>query len=102
VDEEINIAYDARHYGTTTYEMRERLLASEECSKKHVEDYVVCYNAAIWGLSERAYRKRYENAKECRRDIDTKSLAGPPKKERRDHPLVIKLHTCERSVMLRF
>jgi len=102
VNEEIGIAYQARHYGTTTSEMRKRVLASEECFKRPAYiGTVACYNAALWGVSERAYLERYKKAEECRlRDIDVKFLQGLPRKERSDHPLVIKRETCERSVML--
>lgn len=101
VNEEVEIAYQARHYGTSTSKMRERLHDSKGCDRLAASDYVICYNAALWGLSERVYRERYENAKACRRADDFKFLRAMPKKERRDNPLWIQWETCERNSMLR-
>ena len=102
VHQEIEIAYEARHYGASTPEMRERERDSEKCRGRRLasEYYVECYNAALWGLSERVYRERYENAKACRRADDFKLLLAMPKTERRDNPLWIQWETCERNIML--
>ena len=98
VHQEINIAYDARHYGTTMSQMRQRELNSEACRKRD-KGYGDCLFAAYWNLSERVYLERYEKARACRREDDFKLLLAMPKKERRDHPLWIKWETCERNVM---
>ena len=99
VHQEIEIAYQARHYGASTSEIRERLLDSEKCSSRKI-DYLTCYDAALWGLSERVYRERYENAKACRRADDFKLLLAMPKTVRRDNPLWVQWETCERNIML--
>ena len=101
VYQEVDIAYEARHYGTSTSEMRERERDSQKCHDgRSSSDYVDCYLAALWGLSERVYRERYENAKACRRADDFKWLLAMPKTERKDHPLWIQWETCERNIML--
>jgi hypothetical protein len=100
--QEISVAYDARHYGATTSEMRKRLRTLEECRKRQSQDYVVCYDAAHWGLSERVYLERSKRLDECWRDVDSRLLQGLPKKERIDHPIVLKREACERSMMLGF
>ena len=103
VNQEVEIAYQARRYGASTSEMRNRLHDSEACRQRTspASDYVMCYNAALWGLSERVYRERYQNAKACRRADDFKLLLAMLKKERRDNPLWIQRERCERDSMLR-
>jgi hypothetical protein len=96
VHQEIEIAYEARHYGASTSEMREREIDSEKCRENFD-----CQLASLWGLSERAYRERYQNAKACRRADDFKLLLAMPKTKRRDNPLWIQWETCERNIMLR-
>jgi len=102
VYQEIEIAYEARHYGASTSEMRVRVRDSEACfqTRRSSADYVVCSNAALWGLNEQTYRERYERARTCRRSDDFNVLLAMPKSERRDHPLWIKWETCERNIML--
>lgn len=99
VHQEIEIAYDARHYGVSTFEMRKRLRNSDECRQRDT-DYFACYDAALWGLTERVYRERYEKARACRRADDFKILLAMPKTERRDDSRWIKWETCERNIML--
>jgi hypothetical protein len=99
VNQEIEIAYQARHYGTNTSQMRQRELNSDACRKKK-EGYFDCLFAAYWNLSERVYRERSEKARACRREDDFKLLRAMSKKDRRDHPLWIKWENCERNVML--
>ena len=99
--QEIEIAYEARYYGTTTSEMRERDRDSEAChTRKNFADRLNCLGAAWWGLSEGTYRERYERAKGCRHADEFNFLLSLPKAERRDHPLWIKWETCERDIML--
>jgi hypothetical protein len=99
VHQEIDIADQARLYGATTSEMRDRLLDSKKCRMKD-PNFVYCYDAALWGLSERVFRERYRNAEACKREEDFKILLAMPKTERREHPLWIQWETCARNSML--
>jgi hypothetical protein len=104
VYQEVQSSYDARHYGVTTSEMRERERDAQGCfMRKDMNGWARwnCAEALRWGLSEGVYRERSGKKQECRLDDDFKLLLAMPKKERRDHPLWVKWETCERNTMLR-
>jgi hypothetical protein len=62
------------------------------------KDSFDCSQALLWGLSERVFRQRWENAQRCLFD-DREKVFTLPKKDRRDHPLFIKWETCIRNIM---
>jgi hypothetical protein len=96
VYQEVEISYSARRHGVTTSEMRRREIDAEECYKR--KDSFDCSQALLWGLSERVFRQRWENAQRCLFD-DREKVFTLPKKDRRDHPLFIKWETCIRNIM---
>jgi hypothetical protein len=97
VYQEVQISYDARAFGVTTSEMRQRENDREGCERKHA---TYGCQAILWGLSERVFGERVKKAQLCWIDDDRKVLQAMPKKERRDHPLWIKRETCIRNIML--
>jgi hypothetical protein len=97
VYQEVHTSYDARAFGVTTSEMRQRETDREGCERKHAR--YGC-QAILWGLSERVFDERVKKVQMCWIDDDRKVLQAMPKKERRDHPLWIKRETCIRNIML--
>jgi len=102
VFDEIQVAYDARRYGVTTLEMRQRDRDAEEClQKKTTAGVITCQEAVRWGLSERAYSEQSAKAKACKlSDDDLRVLEALPRRQVRDHPLILKQESCERAIML--
>jgi hypothetical protein len=99
VHQEIDTSYDARKYGVTTSQMRQREIDAKWCETRD-KDLYVCQEALKWGLSEGLYRERSEKAAKCWADEDVKIVRAISKKERRDHPSWIKMETCTRNIML--
>jgi Clp protease len=105
--QEIETSYQARRYGVTTSEMRQRQQDWKSCLKV-VPYNDNCIGSAVWGLSERVYVERDKKVKaECwfekhklESDKDVKTLFSIPRKARRDHPITIRRETCERNIML--
>jgi hypothetical protein len=115
VYEEVEISYDARRYGVTTSEMRQRQQeAAADCEylmptgQGILEDldalghHHICSEAMKWGLSQRVYRQRQEKVEaECKiSDRDGEILDATPKKIRRDHPISVRWENCVRTIML--
>jgi hypothetical protein len=101
--DEVQISYEARAYGVSTYEMRKRNQDADTCyGLSDTSQLFSCMEAKKWGLSERVYREREANATTCAPlDDEIKILDNIPKKQRRDHPFFIRAETCKRNVMLR-
>jgi hypothetical protein len=111
---EIEVAREARRYGTTTSGMRQRQAEAkqEPCKFYDVQGLSDkkpdCAYSAYWGLSERIYRERNAKAKEeCwfsnereYSDIEDTALKQTPRKLRDNLPFVIRVETCVRNVML--
>jgi hypothetical protein len=105
--EEIEISYQARTYGVTTSEMRQRQQDWKSCLKAVPYNYN-CIGSTVWGLSERVYVEREKKVKmDCwpqenkvEGDKDVETLFAIPRKARRDHPITIRRETCERNIML--
>lgn len=112
---EIEVAREARKYGTTTSEMRQRQAEAKQVpclfydeqglSEKKKPD---CAYAAYWGLSERVYRERitkakmgcwFSNEREYS-DEDVAMLKQTPRKLRDNLPFVIRVESCVRAVMI--
>lgn len=102
IQQEIEIAYQARHYGTSTAEMRVRTDKAEGCMRRsNANDYLDCYNAALWGVSEQTFREREAFLNACYNADDYRFLLTLPTKTRRDNPVFIKREKCEQNAMLR-
>jgi hypothetical protein len=103
--DEVSTSYDARRYGITTSEMRQRKKdAEKECSKFIQDIYrrLTCTEAIEWGLSERVYRERQPKSDQnCGiSDDEITILNAVPRRGRMDHPIIIRLETCRRNIML--
>ncbi len=109
---EIEVAREARKYGTTTSEMRQRQAEAKDTrcdpSALHQENYSDCQYSLYWGLSERVYQERNAKAKtECwfskhwpYSDNEDAMLKQTPRKLRDNLPFVLRVETCTRNVML--
>lgn len=111
---EILIARNARYFGTTTSEMRQRLQDAEGCGSPKSFDiadlgeWAACQDAIKWGVGGRVYLERMARSKkECW--FNDKQRFSPeaqatidktPQKLMWDLPLYVRLETCVRSVML--
>src|SRR5215208_27883 len=102
VFQEIQIAYDARRYGLTTFEMRQRDLDAEGCWKigRATAEVTTCQEAIRWGLSERLYRERSAKANCEVGKAELRILEALPRDQWRDHPITVRHENCERSIML--
>jgi hypothetical protein len=133
VYQEVEISYDARRFGVTTSEMRQRQHAANELCRRRWRGHFVfspaerdnerpappkpkanfgqndrywdeddCKNAVKWGLSERVYNQgRQKIGDKCfLSHEERKVLNAISKKEKRDHPLVIRSENCVRTIML--
>jgi hypothetical protein len=106
--QEIEMSFQARHYGVTTSEMRQRHQDMNNCEKLASPDNLRCLGPAAWGLSVRVYEEREKKVKkECwfqenkmESDKDVEALFAIPRKARPDHPITIRRETCERNIML--
>jgi hypothetical protein len=102
VYEEVEIAYEARQYGITTSEMRQRNENAEKCNGfPDISRRLTCEEAIKWGLSERVYEQRQQKVSVCGlRDDEAKIADAVPTKERRDHPIWVRAENCARKIML--
>jgi hypothetical protein len=96
---EVEIARDARRYGITTSEMRQREQDAKSCDRSR---YATCSEAIRWGLSERVYveRKAKVDAACELSDEEGGKVDKTPFKLRSDLPSTIRLETCQRRIML--
>jgi hypothetical protein len=98
---EVQFAYNARRYGMTPAQMRERERDAEECLTRSVKEIVICQEATRWGLSVELYRERSAKIKACELGYDDRlTLQALPPGRRRDHPLVLKQEACQQKIML--
>jgi ATP-dependent protease ClpP protease subunit len=103
--EELATAANARTYGITTLEMRERFEDMKRCPND--KNNSTCHWATLWGLSERVYTQRYDKAKrKCQfsenerfNEEETKIFWDTPTKKRLDLPFYVQFQTCMRSIM---
>jgi hypothetical protein len=103
--DEVRISYEARSYGVTTSEMRQREEDAEQCYKlapAGTSQFLMCYEARMWGLSERVYRERQQKvSRACvLRDDEGKIIDAIPRRDRKDHPIWIRMESCVRNIML--
>ena len=100
VFQEIQIAYDARRYGVTALEMRQREQDAETCFRRPSSEILTCQWAINWGLSERVYRERSAKTTACELgDEDSRVLLALLRGQHHDHPLVLKHEACVRKIM---
>jgi hypothetical protein len=108
---EIEIAREARKYGITTFEMRKRQADAKmkRCdSSAAYQKSPDCEYSIYWGLSERVYHERNDKAqKECwftnkqeYSDNEDATLKRTPRKLRDNLPFVVRLESCQRTIML--
>lgn len=69
--------------------------------RSNANDYLDCYNAALWGVSEQTFRERKAFLNACYNADDYRFLLTLPTKTRRDNPVFIKREKCEQNAMLR-
>jgi hypothetical protein len=103
--DEVRISYEARRYGVRTAEMRLREEDAEQCYKLRApgtSQFLTCYEARMWGLSDRVYQERQEKAsRSCRlSDDEAKIVDAIPRRDRKDHPIWIRMESCVRGIML--
>jgi hypothetical protein len=91
-------SYDAREYGVTTAEIRQRKKDAETCSGR--SDAEKCRKAIYWGLSERVYENRKKNMHCVYTFEEVKSWELVKRKELKDHPSILKYEACVRNTML--
>jgi hypothetical protein len=97
VYEETEIAWQARIYGVTTMEMRNRNQDAENSCKADWD----CIYAIKWGLSKAVYRERSERARICSLTSEEQaSLLLAPMRLRSENPLIIRKEDCTRNIML--
>jgi hypothetical protein len=120
VFDEVETARNARRFGLTTAQMRQRDQDADLCLRRGLDTITKanreiiaeatfnCTEAVNWGLSERIYLERDARAKkECWFDSEHKfsgadraTLDNVPVRIRPDHPLILQLENCVRNVML--
>jgi hypothetical protein len=98
---EAQVAYDARRYGMTTAQMRQKERDAEGCLVRAATEVVVCREAIRWGLSEPVYRERSKKTGACELGHDDRRVlqALPPGRQR-DHALVLRHEACQQKIML--
>jgi hypothetical protein len=100
--EAVRIAREARQYGITVSETRQREHDAEAChgmrDKARMAD---CVAAKLWGLGEDGYRQRAKKASQaCALSAgETKILSALPMTDRKDHALSIRRETCARNIL---
>lgn len=98
---EVQFAYDARRYGMTAAQMRQRERDVEVCLTRTVKEIVVCQEAVKWGISEQLYHERSAKIKACEfGHDDRRTLQAVPPGRRRDHALVLRQEACQQKIML--
>jgi hypothetical protein len=111
---EIEVAREARKYGVTTSEMRQRQAEAKEapCKFSDAQDLSErrpdCAYSAYWGLSERIYHERDAKAKKgcwfsSEREYSNEEVAilnQTTRKLRDNLPFVMRMEVCVRNVML--
>ena len=106
--DEIDNAYDARKYGVSAEEMRERKsIAKQKCKPLFSDNpgalgrVMDCEQATYWGLDEATYKRISKNGfPQCRpSDAELESYNATGIKKRRDLPSYIKLEACIRDEM---
>lgn len=102
--DEIQQSYDARGRGISTMEMRRRKSeASSRCALiANAKGWTDCQFAVEWGLNEQIFADRTveSDAKCTMSNEDRKALDSVKRKERRDHPIMLKRESCVRNIML--
>jgi hypothetical protein len=102
--DEVETAYRARRFGTSTAEMRMRDGDSITCHDPPSPTGVLtfdCMISALWGLSDSVYKRRSKTLDQCQlSDEEERALKLVKRKERRDHPLYLKREACVRNIML--
>jgi hypothetical protein len=107
--DEIDNAYEARRYGISAAEMRQRERTKKErCYPLWLEanhrPYFDCLEATLWGLDIATYRRlaNNPNIRQCAlSDEETKIFHETDFKKRRDLPFVLKSEACMRDEMNR-
>lgn len=105
---DVATAREARNYGITASEMRQRNQEARRCSNLPAQKWLDCESAIKWGLSEGAYRERWANVvKECRfsdkspwNDEDNVTFKSTPLKLRSELPFVLHWEACKRNIMV--
>ena len=105
---EIETARDARKYGITTSEMRQREQDTKSCDDRFIistdsSRWLVCTEAVRWGLSERVYRERQAKLDGGVCEIseeERETWKKTPRRLRSALPLVVRIETCQRDIML--
>lgn len=104
---EIETARDARQYGITTSEMRQREQDTKSCDRfisTDISRWNLCTEAVRWGLSERVYRERQAKLLDggvCKiSEEERETWEKTPRRLRSALPLVVRFETCKRDIML--
>lgn len=109
--DEIENGYEARKYGVSAEEMRQRKsIAKQKCKPLFSDDpgalgrVLDCEQATYWGLDEATYKRVSKNGfPQCRpSDDELKIYNATGIKKRRDLPSYIKLEACIRDGMNKY
>jgi hypothetical protein len=97
--DEIQNSYDARKYGVSAAEMRQRKsIAEQKCTSGH---WVQCQEALYWGLDVNTYREPLAKEPKCAiSSEDYQAMQPADRKKQRDLPPVLKFEACVRNKML--
>ena len=105
--DEIENAYDARNYGVSAGEMRQRKTEAEQkCGRlfsfETLLDFNYCQQSIFWGIDEGTYREREKNGfAECLLSPDEQKIFNATDiKKRRDLPSYVRMRACIRDKVL--
>jgi hypothetical protein len=101
--EAVAIARQAKEHGTTIEEMRRRRAEADKCSRANVDAFLTCQGAILWGLSEQVYRERLPKTRQCALTDEEKRLVAGQAQTRTqtsEHPLVLRMQSCVRRIIL--
>jgi hypothetical protein len=104
--DEVEVSYDARWHGISTAEMRARASDIEPCVglifNKNVMDHFNCRGAIAWGLSVSVYleRQKQADARCLITEGERAEIKSVARKNRRDHPIMLRREACVRKTML--
>ena len=97
-------AYEARKYGISTSEYRQREQETKRCGPIWDSKWETCAQALLWGLSESVYLERKDelgrgNRASCLLTFE-EAIRKVPRKLHGDDPVTLRLETCTRNIML--
>jgi hypothetical protein len=98
VYDEIRISYEARKYGVSTSEYRQREQETKRCGPIWDSKWETCAKALLWGLSESVYLERKAKGS-CDLTFE-EAVKKVPRKLQGDDPVTLRLETCRRNIML--